>query len=70
MVMKIREFLIEASDCEKLDAFEVAHAKCQDKHPDVCGSLLSYTFIPAGIGMAVTVERSCGEKLYLSGGMS
>lgn len=69
MNTKPREFHIDVSDYEKLDAFEIEHSKCRDRHSDACGGLLSYTFIPTGIGMAVSVECSCGQKLNLYGGM-
>lgn len=61
-----RTFTIYGKCYEKLVEFERKHEEsCAEKYKDSFGSLLSYTFVPSGIGDIVSVKCECGEELFL-----
>lgn len=55
-------FEINGADVKKLKRFERQHKNCS---MGMEGGKFSYTFIPTGLGLAITVECSCGQKLFL-----
>ena len=55
-------FEINGTDYVNLKKFEKQHKHCLS---GTCGDKLSYSFIPTGMGMAITVKCSCGQKLSL-----
>ena len=55
-------FSINEADIEKLKKFEKQHKKC---NMGMAADKFSYTFCPTSLGMAITVECSCGQKLLL-----
>ena len=58
-------FEIIGDDYDKLLSFEKKHKSCFDKYHDFTGALFSYTFIPTGVGTAITVSCPCGEELRI-----
>ncbi len=55
-------FEINGTDYVNLKKFEKQHKHCLS---GTCGDKLSYSFIPTGMGLAITVKCSCGQKLSL-----
>ena len=55
-------FEINGADVKKLKRFERQHKNCS---MGMEGGKFSYTFIPTGLGLAITVECSCGQHLLL-----
>ncbi|WP_044917104.1 hypothetical protein [Butyrivibrio sp. WCE2006] len=57
-----KAFIISGSDFDKLTLFKKQHSECGY---GTAGDKMIYSFIPTGIGTAITVECSCGQKLML-----
>lgn len=55
-------FEISGSDYINLTKFREQHKNCLH---GAAGDQFSYTFIPTGLGMAITVRCSCGQELLL-----
>ena len=55
-------FSIEGKDADVLAKFKKAHARCL---AGTAGDRFSYSFSPSSLGMAITVNCSCGQKLFL-----
>ena len=64
---KGKRFLLEGKDFETVKAFEEAHRACK---ADVSGGKFVYSFIPTGLGTAVTVKCTCNKELYCGDFMS
>ena len=55
-------FEINGNDLGKLRKFQNQHKSCDS---GFAGDKYSYTFSPSGLGTAITVQCSCGQKLLL-----
>ncbi len=55
-------FEINGADVKKLKRFERQHKNCP---MGMEGGKFSYTFIPTGLGLAITAKCSCGQQLLL-----
>ncbi len=55
-------FEIIGGDYKSLKRFTAHHHRC---HSGFAGDKFSYSFVPTGLGTAVTVTCSCGQKLFL-----
>ena len=55
-------FAITGRDYIKLRKFKIQHRKC---YSGMTGDQFTYSFTPSGLGEAVTVSCSCGQKLLL-----
>lgn len=56
------KFEITGRDCEHVKKFTEQHKDCPMKS---LGEKFAYTFIPTGIGIAITVSCTCGQKILL-----
>ncbi len=68
--MRIEDFIkanFSENEYKKAIEFIKSHnKKCFEKYCDVSGALLSYEFIPSGIGCMMTIKCSCGCELNIS----
>ena len=69
--MGIEDFIkttFDKTEYDKAIVFIKKHTKeCYRKYADVTGSLLSYKFIPTGLGPLMEIECSCGCKETITG---
>lgn len=56
------KFEITGKDCEHVKKFTEQHRNCPMKS---LGEQFAYTFIPTGLGIAIEVSCTCGQKILL-----
>ena len=44
-------FTIENGDYDKLKKFQMDHANCLEKYPNMTGAQFKYSFVPDGLGV-------------------